>query len=319
MKTLIVMFSATGMLLSSGWSFAGECSSEVVEFIRLKGGTKEGALSRISNEVSDAKRSYAAGTWGKGQVSGAERKELFDFMMQETSEMISNIRTCTERDLASITPKAKGTQSSSAASNCPAQSQKIVVKNEGGETGYSIASSNPLNIRRIAPDNQFGDYENGTSVTNVFKEIERWKGVISSCPEPCLGYNDSRRALIKWLQCAAGNNVNSDSNRTANTQAEQIPNCPPTLPPSCVTWSLYDQQLQEWNLTNNCGRDVSVTFRSEGALGTTLTFGHGESYRTKWRGSNPPKQIVWDATKGVGFYRNKPAGAALKCGASLPL
>lgn len=119
MKTLIVMFSATGMLLSSGWSFAGGCSSEVVEFIRLKGGTKEGALSKISNEVSDAKRSYAAGTWGKGQVSGAERKELFDFMMQETSEMISNIRTCTERDLASITPKAKGTQSSSAASNCP--------------------------------------------------------------------------------------------------------------------------------------------------------------------------------------------------------
>lgn len=121
MKTLIVMFSATGMLLSSGWSFAGGCSSEVVEFIRLKGGTKEGALSKISNEVSDAKRSYAAGTWGKGQVSGAERKELFDFMMQETSEMISNIRTCTERDLASITPKAKGTQSSSAASNCPSE------------------------------------------------------------------------------------------------------------------------------------------------------------------------------------------------------
>lgn len=107
MKKFIVMFSAMGTLLSSGWSFAGGCSSEVVEFIRLKGGTKEGALSKISNEVSDAKRSYAAGTWGKGQVSGAERKELFDFMMQETSEMISNIRTCTDSDLASITPQGK--------------------------------------------------------------------------------------------------------------------------------------------------------------------------------------------------------------------
>lgn len=138
----------------------------------------------------------------------------------------------------------------------------------------------------------------------------------------------AKHALEQWARCLSSGggaiasrkgNSGLPNAGSSNAQAEQFPNCPPTLPPSCVTWSVYDQQLQEWNLSNNCGRDVSVTFRSEGTLGTTLTFGHGESYRTKWRGSNPPKQIVWDAAKGVGFYRNKPAGAALKCGASLPL
>lgn len=138
----------------------------------------------------------------------------------------------------------------------------------------------------------------------------------------------AKHTLEQWARClrSSGGSIASRKGNSSGTntdtnkaQAEQIPNCPPVLPPSCVIWSQYDQQLQEWNLTNNCGRDVSVTFRSEGALGTTLTFGHGESYRTKWRGSNPPKQIVWDAAKGVGFYRNKPPGAALKCGASLPL
>lgn len=122
------------------------------------------------------------------------------------------------------------------------------------------------------------------------------------------------KKICRMFQC-----FNNTAESSSSTQAEQLPNCPPTLPPSCVTWSQYDQQLQWWNLTNNCGRDVSVTFRSEGALENTQTFGNGESYRAKWRGAHPPRQIVWDAAKGFGFYRNKPAGAALKCQASLPL
>lgn len=133
---------------------------------------------------------------------------------------------------------------------------------------------------------------------------------------------EQRPRLQEWARChltaRKGGSVLANAG-ASGAQAEQIPNCPPTLPPSCVTWSQYDQQLQWWNLTNNCGRDVSVTFRSEGALENTQTFGNGESYRAKWRGANPPKQIVWDAAKGFGFYRNKPAGAALKCQSSLPL
>lgn len=83
--------------------------------------------------------------------------------------------------------------------------QKIVEEIQGGTHGYEVISSNPLNIRRIAPDNTFGDHANGTTVSSVSEEIENWNGVISSCPEPCIGYNKKRRNLIKWLQCVAGN------------------------------------------------------------------------------------------------------------------
>lgn len=133
---------------------------------------------------------------------------------------------------------------------------------------------------------------------------------------------DERQRAVAWAKCHVAAHKGSSAQANANgaaQKAKQIPNCPPTLPPSCVTWSRYDQQLQWWNLTNNCGRDVSVTFRSEGTLENTQTFGNGESYRTKWQGTNPPNQVVWDAVKGSGFYRDKPAGAALKCRASLPL
>lgn len=138
----------------------------------------------------------------------------------------------------------------------------------------------------------------------------------------------AKHALEQWAKCLSSGrgaiasrkgNSGSPNIGSSSAQAEQFPNCPPTLPPSCVTWSQYDRQLQWWNLTNNCGRDVTVTFRSEGGLEHTQTFGNGESYRAKWRGENPPKQVVWDAVRGNGFYRNKPVGAALKCRESLPL
>jgi len=303
MKNLMVIFSVVGMLLASSWSFAGGCSSEVVEFIRLKGGTKEGALSKISNEVSDAKRSYAAGTWGKGQVSGSERKELFDFMMQETSEMISNIRACTESDLASITPKAKASQSGGTASNCSSEIRSKYAY-------FKYQGNGRFTCGAIVYENLGGN--------ECLADVDQW---FKSSP---MGLEeDEKQRVIAWAKCHLathkGNSVTAGQAATVASVSPSIPNCPPTLPPTCVTWSLYDQQLQWWNLTNNCGRDVSVTFRSEGTLENTQTIGNGESYRAKWRGANPPRQIVWDAAKGFGFYRNKPAGAALKCQASLPL
>lgn len=161
--------------------------------------------------------------------------------------------------------------------------------------------------------------------------IELWSGgsltgTISMSPDDTyIGYMEpeAKAAMLDWINCLRSTKTSQNgkqrSSDAGRTNAEQYPNCPPTLPSGCVTWSLHNQQLQWWNLTNNCGRDVSVSFKFEGALENTQTFGNGESYRAKWRGTNPPKQIVWDAAKGSRFYRGKPAGAALKCRASLPL
>lgn len=195
--------------------------------------------------------------------------------------------------------------------DCP---QKITVTNYGLAEEYRFSGGDRIEL-----------WSEGSMIGTI--SISEVSSGQAAGPVPGME-PPAKHALEQWARClrSSGGSIasrkgnssgpNADTNKA---QAEQIRNYPPTLPPSCVTWSLYDRQLQLWNLTNNCGRDVSVTYRSEGALENTQPFGNGESNRVKWRGANPPKQIVWDAAEGFGFYRNKPAGAALKCQSSLPL
>ena len=120
--------------------------------------------------------------------------------------------------------------------------------------------------------------------------------------------------LKNWISCLTDSEKLGAGTQQASTNS---PNCPPTLPSSCVSWSLYDNQLHWWNLTNNCGRDVSVTFPNDGGLEDSPVFGSGETTRITWRGSNPPPHIILDANKSRQFYSKKPTGAVLKCKASL--
>jgi hypothetical protein len=322
---------ATSLLAIAAYSFSsqalGECSQAVKEFIRNSGGNKEAAIAHTRKMVANTKNDKSGPFW---KLPKNQRQEMFTALDEDANDTINSIQSCTESDLASNdtqnTPRsAKGSQSSSAASNCGASiswSATNVVKYPPSTTTYryswELISENPVKIR-YAINGETHDHSIEASIAIVEQDLEYSRRCSQDqfCQENIRG----EEKALAWLRCIASNKGGSvtASAGAASTQAEQIPNCPPTLSPSCVTWSLYDQQLQWWNLTNNCGRDASVTFRSEGALENTQTFGNGESYRAKWRGSNPPKQIVWDSAKGVGFYRNKPAGAALKCQASLPL
>lgn len=253
---------------------------------------------------NQAKHALRTGVWSDGKKLSKEEFQQIRDGIQVLEEDIAEASACSlPAQSSSTSSSTTGNQSSSVASNCPSEYS----------WPFSAGCGSKL---RVLP--------NGHLLHNGCPEAgDPWKdeGQIDA------GSPNDRRGLgwpglDEFYEChlaaRKGNSLAANS-VSPSKEAEQIPNCPPTLPPSCVTWSEYDQQLQLWNLTNNCGRDVSVTFRSEGALENTKTFGIGESYRAKWRGSKPPKQIVWDAAKGVGFYHNKPAGAALKCQSSLPL
>lgn len=93
--------------------------------------------------------------------------------------------------------------------------------------------------------------------------------------------------------------------------------CPKTVSPSCVRWSVYDDTLHWWDLHNNCGKLVSVTYNVGAGPETTPNFGPGERVRVTVRASDPPSYVVWDSTDAMRFYRNRPAGAQLECLRSL--
>lgn len=314
MKPLVTTLF-TVLLAVISFEAASECSEKTIELIK-----------------SSSK------AWGRdipGSAGGGIKDKAIafvEFALRDNPDIrdrnIALMRACTDSDLASITPKAKASQSGSAASNCGRSiswTATDVVKYPPSATTYNhsweLISENPVKLRyTINGESHERKVEALIAEAELALKHDQDNphcNQIQYCREDKIG----QEKTLAWLRCLASNKGNSvtANSGSPSKEAEQIPNCPPTLPPSCVTWSQYDQQLQWWNLTNNCGRDVSVTFRSEGALENTQTFGNGESYRAKWRGANPPKQIVWDAAKGFGFYRNKPAGAALKCQSSLPL
>lgn len=93
--------------------------------------------------------------------------------------------------------------------------------------------------------------------------------------------------------------------------------CPKALPPSCVRWSLYDDALHWWDICNNCGRLISITYNAGTGHETTPNFEPGEKVRVTVRADEPPPYVVWDSADAMQFYRSKPVGAQLACLRSL--
>jgi hypothetical protein len=217
-------------------------------------------------------------------------------------------------------------------------------------SGFEIVSDDPLRIKERsgtlftttvpgagrAGETQWRNTDSAVSsdiaalLAGAESQLDMKRKWIASCSNACCDtasqycakMRDNSQRIVNWLQCVSQNLRQSGGSLAQGASSSrsgpaQIPNCPPTLPPSCVTWSLSDPQLHGWNLLNSCGKDASVTFRSDSGLTDTRVFGDGELQRVKWQGSNAPAYIVWDAMEAIRFYRSQPVGAALKCRASM--
>ena len=291
---------------------ASQCSDRLLEKFSANGG-RDAWLKTMRSMQNSINEVIQRGGLSDGTKLSEDRLHQIRLNSQAAEKNIIEASACTlPGQPTSPSPSTMGNQSGSAALNPTQRCGSRIDTGTWNWGAWRVVSESPLSVLR---DGDTIPSPESTWKNDLFRNINY---TINNNAE-----ESERRGAQKikdWLICLSGRGAAVTASAGATTtQTEQIPNCPPTLPPSFVTWSLYDKQLQWWNLTNNCGREVSVTFRSEGALENTQTFGNGKSYRAKWRGDNPPTQIVWDAAKGLGFYRNKPAGAALKCQSSLPL
>lgn len=98
------------LALTLSTSALGECTAQVREFIGNSGGTKAKAIAKAKDLNAGLRRAGPI-----AQLSKKERMEWFAFGDEQEKELIADIQSCTERDLASINPSS----TASAASNCP--------------------------------------------------------------------------------------------------------------------------------------------------------------------------------------------------------
>lgn len=178
----------------------------------------------------------------------------------------------------------------------------------GGAWGtWNLVSEKPLFI-----------IQEGSTRQTSEREIEDnfWANLEYSIQKEDAQQKQAASKLKKWLQCLTNKGkTGSDALQTTS----KIPNCPPLLPASCVSWSLYDRQLNWWNVNNFCEKDAKVAFRGDsGTHEETQVFGPGEKTRVTWRGSREPTYVVWDAQASITFYREKAPGAVLQCRKSMP-
>lgn len=242
MKQYLFSFLAALHVLTASASF-GECTSQIREYIANSGGNKEAAIAHTRKLVADSKTNQSNAFWKQPK---SYRQEMFAALDEEARELISSIRSCTDSDLASITPKAKASQSGSAASNCPA---KIVVVDTGRDyygmhdlNSYELVSTNPISIRANSgtrflnslPGSPAGDqWGEGTLLTDINSVLTKQREVldsdqkrISSCSQGCCDSaaslcsmkRDNQARMVEWLQCVAkGSSMSSGSAVAAST------------------------------------------------------------------------------------------------------
>lgn len=222
-----------------------ECGQIIKEIIQNSGGNREAAIAETRKSVVFHKNNKSGPFWTKPK-NKMEREEMFAALEENANEIIKGIQSCTDSDLASITPKAKASQSGSAASNCPA---KIVVVDTGRDyygmhdlNSYEIVSTNPISIRANSgtrflnslPGSPAGDHwGEGTLLTDINSVLTKQREVldsdqkrISSCSQGCCDSaaslcsmkRDNQARMVEWLQCVAkGSSMSSGSAVAANS------------------------------------------------------------------------------------------------------
>lgn len=119
------LLAMTSIAISS--QVLGDCDEATKTFIRNSGGNKEAAIAHTRKMVADSKTNQSNAFWKQPK---SYRQEMFAALDEEARELISSIQSCTDSDLASITPKAKASQSGNTASNCE-QEVRITYRTGG--------------------------------------------------------------------------------------------------------------------------------------------------------------------------------------------
>ncbi|HEY9193926.1 MAG TPA: hypothetical protein VIO81_13735, partial [Methyloversatilis sp.] len=86
----------------------GECNEDTKSYIQKSGGNREATIAHTRKLVANAKLNQSGPFW---KLPKQKRQEMFDAMDEDANGLIADIQSCSEGDLASIAPKAKGTQS----------------------------------------------------------------------------------------------------------------------------------------------------------------------------------------------------------------
>lgn len=99
------------LALTLSTSALGECTVEIRKYIGNSGGTKTKAIAKAKGSASGLRRNPAF-----AKLSKKEQMELSDFADEQEKELIADIQSCTETDLASINPSSVTASDGSVAS-----------------------------------------------------------------------------------------------------------------------------------------------------------------------------------------------------------
>lgn len=121
----------------------GECSQLIKEYIQNAGGSKEAAIARTRYLVTEAKNNKSGAFW---KLPRNQRQEMFAALDEDAKETISDIQSCTDSDLASITPKSKGNQSGSAASTPTQRCGNRIDTGTWNWGAWRVVSESPLSV-----------------------------------------------------------------------------------------------------------------------------------------------------------------------------
>lgn len=174
------------LALTLSTSALGECTAQVREFIGNSGGTKAKAIAKAKDLNAGLRRAGPI-----AQLSKKERMELFAFGDEQEKELIADIQSCTERDLASInpsspTPSGSATSAGSISSaNCPDEtSSEYAIFKYLGNGRFACANK----INRI-----FGDCMTAANVDTWFKG------------SPMGLEAHEQRSVVAWAHCKLDN------------------------------------------------------------------------------------------------------------------
>lgn len=140
---------ASSLMVIAAYGFSsqalGECSQLTKEYIQNSGGNKEAAIARTRKMVADTKNDKSGLFW---KLPRNQRQEMFAALDADAIETISNIQSCTESDLASITPKAKASQSGGAGLNPTQRCGSRIDTGTWNWGAWRVVSESPLSVLR---------------------------------------------------------------------------------------------------------------------------------------------------------------------------